>query len=232
MAVFKKFALTLAFSSLILVSLASNDARGVPEIDGQSTAELTYSERHSAVSRLVTKFVERNHYSEPRVDDSLSSRVFDRFLETLDGNRMFFFASDIQEFEQYRANVDDAVSSGNLEPVFEIFSVFRIRNEDRLIYSLELLDAEPDFSITEQYQFDRAESDWIKTPGEMNDLWRKRLKNDALRLLLTGKDWTESREILEKLLEDTEEDHTYWLEKQLGLIKKVGLQNYLQSQMS
>ena len=41
----------------------------------------------------------------------------------------------------------------------------------------------------------------------------------------------ESREILEKLLEDTEVDHTWWLEQQLGLIQKVGLQNYLQSQM-
>jgi len=41
----------------------------------------------------------------------------------------------------------------------------------------------------------------------------------------------ETREILEKLLEDTEVDHTWWLEKQLGLIQKVGLQNYIQSQM-
>lgn len=40
-----------------------------------------------------------------------------------------------------------------------------------------------------------------------------------------------SREILEKLLDDTEVDHAYWLEKQLGLIDKVGLQNYIQSQM-
>ena len=41
----------------------------------------------------------------------------------------------------------------------------------------------------------------------------------------------ESREILEKLLEDTEVDHTWWLEQQLGLIDRVGLQNYIQSQM-
>ena len=41
----------------------------------------------------------------------------------------------------------------------------------------------------------------------------------------------ESREILEKLLEDTEVDHTGWLEQQLGLIDRVGLQNYIQSQM-
>ncbi|WP_372737394.1 bacterioferritin [Neptunomonas sp.] len=41
----------------------------------------------------------------------------------------------------------------------------------------------------------------------------------------------QSREILEKLLEDTEVDHAYWLEQQLGLIKMIGLENYLQSQM-
>ncbi|PSJ17113.1 bacterioferritin [Nitrosomonas supralitoralis] len=41
----------------------------------------------------------------------------------------------------------------------------------------------------------------------------------------------QTREILVSLLAETEEDHAYWLEKQLGLIEKIGLQNYLQSQM-
>ena len=41
----------------------------------------------------------------------------------------------------------------------------------------------------------------------------------------------ETREILEVLLKDTEEDHTFWLEQQLGLIENIGLENYLQSQM-
>lgn len=198
MAFAKKFVLTLAFSSLILFSLAGSPTLGAPGIDVQSAGELRPSKRHSAVSRLVTKFIERNHYSEPRVDDALSSKIFDRFLETLDGNRMFFYASDIQGFEQYRNILDDAVSSGNLDPVFRIFSVFRHRNSNRLAYSLGLLETEPDFSVDEQYQFDRSENDWIETPEEMDDLWRKRVKSDALRLFLTGKDWPETREILEK----------------------------------
>ncbi len=194
----KKIALILAFSSLVLLSFGGNDARGVPGINDQSAGELQYSDRHSAVSRLVTKFIQRNHYSEPRVNDALSSKVFDRFLEILDRNRMFFYASDIRGFEIYRTTLDDAVRSGNLDPVFQIFSVFRKRDEDRLAYSLALLDTEPDFSVNEQYQFDRSESDWIGTPEEMDDLWRQRVKNDALRLFLTGKDWSETREILEK----------------------------------
>jgi bacterioferritin len=53
---------------------------------------------------------------------------------------------------------------------------------------------------------------------------------DSIALCEVEKDY-QTREILEKLLEDTEEDHAYWLEKQLGLIKRIGLPNYLQSQM-
>ena len=198
MAFAKKFVLPLAFSSLILFSLAGSLAHGAPAVDEQSAGELRYSDRHSAVSRLVTKFIERNHYSEPRVNDALSAKIFDRFLETLDGNRMFFYARDIQGFEPYRTILDDAVSSGNLDPVFRIFSIFRQRNNNRLAYSLGLLETEPDFSVDEQYQFDRSENDWIETAEEMDDLWRKRVKSDALRLFLTGKDWPETREILEK----------------------------------
>ncbi len=198
MAFAKKFVLPLAFSSLILFSLAGSLAHGAPGVDEQSAGELRHSDRHSAVSRLVTKFIERNHYSEPRVNDVLSAKVFDRFLETLDGNRMFFYARDIRGFEPYRTILDDAVSSGNLDPVYRIFSIFRQRNTNRLAYSLGLLETEPDFSVDEQYQFDRSENDWIETPEEMDDLWRKRVKSDALRLFLTGKDWPETREILEK----------------------------------
>jgi bacterioferritin len=53
---------------------------------------------------------------------------------------------------------------------------------------------------------------------------------DAIKVCEDEQDY-HSREILEKLLDDTEVDHAWWLEKQLGLIKKVGLQNYIQSQM-
>jgi len=54
---------------------------------------------------------------------------------------------------------------------------------------------------------------------------------DAIALCEQQKDY-QTREILEVLLRDTEEDHAYWLEQQLGLIDKIGVQNYLQKQMS
>ena len=57
-----------------------------------------------------------------------------------------------------------------------------------------------------------------------------RALKDAIGLCESAQDF-QTREILEGMLEDTESDHTHWLEKQLGLIDKIGLQNYIQSQM-
>jgi len=68
-----------------------------------------------------------------------------------------------------------------------------------------------------------------------NDLAAERDVAESLRMIIgvceTEKDYV-SREILEKLLDDTETDHIYWLEQHLGLIDRIGLQNYIQSQMN
>lgn len=50
---------------------------------------------------------------------------------------------------------------------------------------------------------------------------------DAIELCEVERDY-HSRSILQGLLDDTEMDHAYWLEKQLGLIDKMGLQNYIE----
>lgn len=67
-----------------------------------------------------------------------------------------------------------------------------------------------------------------------NDLEAERVVAASLTKIIaiceTEKDYV-SREILEDLLEDTEMDHIYWLEQQLGLIDKIGIHNYIQSQM-
>jgi len=78
------------------------------------------------------------------------------------------------------------------------------------------------------------------TPGDtVEDMLRKDLATEysvrdnlksAMALCEELADY-QTRDLLLAQLRDTEEDHTYWLEKQLNLIEKVGLQNYLQSQM-
>ena len=89
---------------------------------------------------------ERSHYRQAPVNDPVSSLVLDRYLESLDGMRSYFLASDVAEFEKYRYELDDAVTTGKLEPAFAIFNRFQQRNRERMAYALKLLDTEPDFT--------------------------------------------------------------------------------------
>ena len=79
----------------------------------------------------------------------VSSQILDRFITNMDGNRHYFMAADIEEFETYRYEFDDAVKRGDLDLVFEIYSRYVQRTRERLEYSVSLLDVEPDFAVDE-----------------------------------------------------------------------------------
>lgn len=154
--------------------------------------------RHEKIGQLVTEFVQKSHYQDVSVDDDLSSRVLDKYVKALDNNRMYFLESDVAAFEQYRYLLDDMVRSEPLLPVFEMFDIYRTRVRERLNFALLQLESEPDFTIDEEYTFDREDLPWATTTAELDEIWRKRVKNDALGLTLAKKDWEETQEILHK----------------------------------
>jgi len=160
--------------------------------------ELAPVARHEKIGQLVTEFIQKSHYRHASVDDELSSKVLDRYIEALDSNRMYLQASDIAAFEKYRYKLDDMVRSEPLDPVFEMFKVYRTRVRQRLEFALSMLETEPDFSVDEEYVFDREELPWLETSEQLDELWQKRVKNDALSLALAEKSWEETQEILEK----------------------------------
>lgn len=154
--------------------------------------------RHEKIGQLVSEFIQKSHYRHAAVDDELSSMVLDRYISALDNNRTYLLASDIKSFEKYRFQLDDMVKAEPLDPVFEMFEVYRTRVRDRLNFALLQLESEPDFSIDESYEFDREDMPWADTEAELDEIWRKRVKNDALNLRLAEKDWPETYEILHK----------------------------------
>ena len=161
-------------------------------------ATLDTTSRERQVARLVTRFVERAHYSRLTVDDTLSDATLKTYLETLDGNRHYFLQSDIAYFARYKTTLDDALRTGDMEPVFDIFRLYRLRAQQNIGYAISLLDKEPDFRVNEDYVFDREKLPWAATPAESQDLWRRRVKNDALSLLLADKSWKEAGDVLRK----------------------------------
>jgi carboxyl-terminal processing protease len=155
-------------------------------------------QRHENIGELVTQFVQKSHYNHVAVDDALSSEVLDLYIESLDRNRMLLLQGDIEYFDSYRYELDDIVKSKPLDPVFEMYEVYQTRMRERLEYALSLLETEPDYSIDESYQFDRSEQPWAQSSAELDEIWRKRVKNDALNLALEEEPWEKIQEVLTK----------------------------------
>jgi carboxyl-terminal processing protease len=166
-----------------------------------TAAVLAPTEQENYVARRVADIVAREHYRRAPLDDHLSSLILDRYLDAIDGGRSYFYASDIAEFERYRYELDDAIKAGDVEPAFVIFRRYQQRSRERMTYAIDLLSKKPDFDIDESFNFDREKEPWPANAAEMNELWRKRVKNDALSLVTAGKQWTEAADILRKRYE-------------------------------
>ena len=166
-----------------------------------AAAALAPTEQENYVARRVADIVAREHYRRAPLDDHLSSLILDRYLDAIDGGRSYFYASDIAEFEHFRYELDDAIKAGDVEPAFVIFRRYQQRSRERMAYAIELLSKKPDLEIDESFNFDREKEPWPANTAEMNELWRKRVKNDALSLVIAGKQWSEAADVLRKRYE-------------------------------
>ncbi|MBM5812175.1 MAG: PDZ domain-containing protein [Gammaproteobacteria bacterium] len=199
---YPRFLLAFVLSGAILALAGSVSYRATPLPPALAAAgEFVPSERHRRVMRLVTEVVERQHYRQATLDDTMSAQVLERYLEALDGGHSYLLAGDVADFAPLRNRLDDAIHAADAGPAFEIFLRFRERNREMIAWALSLLDTEPDFTLDETYRFDRADAPWPASREELRELWRKRVKNDALSLRLAGKNWGETREVLRKRYE-------------------------------
>ena len=181
----------ILLGTLVLSNAASSEGIASDEI-------LQPEPRHEDIGALVAQFIQKSHYKQIAIDDELSSQVMDRYVDSLDGNKMYLLVEDIDYFERYRYRLDDIVKSRPLDPVYEMFQIYRTRVRERLAYALILLETEPDFSIDEEFQFDRSDTPWAESSKELDEIWRRRVKNDALRHVLNDKTWDETKELLTK----------------------------------
>jgi carboxyl-terminal processing protease len=157
-------------------------------VDSHETLKLEPDMEQRYASSIATRFLTNYHYKRTRLDDELSSEIFDSYLELLDPNRIYFLAGDVEMFERYRHGMDDALRHSDLLSAYEIFNVYAERVQQRVDYARVRVKQPFDFTIDEYYQFDREGEPWATDVAELDELWRKRVKNDYLRLLLTDKE--------------------------------------------
>ena len=173
---------------LILIALLLVSLPALAAVDANTSLVLKPSIDQRYATNLATKFLTNWHYKDTRLDDELSSKIFDGYLKLLDPNRVYFLATDIEVFERYRSGLDDALRHSDLLPAYEIFNVYVDRVRQRANYSRSRVQQPFDFTIDEYYPFDREDARWAQKTEELDDLWRLRVKNDYLRLKLTDKE--------------------------------------------
>ncbi|MBD1581398.1 carboxy terminal-processing peptidase [Pseudoalteromonas sp. S16_S37] len=159
--------------------------------------------QHTTASKRVTNLFTRQHYKRFSFDDALSEEIFDRYVDSLDYNRSVFLQSDIDKFKSYRKQFDDALKTGKLEFAYDMFNLSMKRRFERFQFALSLLEKEMTFDKPDAFFYDREDIAFAQTQQELDEYWRQRVKSDALRLKLTGKDWKEIQEILSKRYNNT-----------------------------
>ena len=188
--------LRVCFAGLLLITGFSLSAFA------PDTTQLQPKPIFSKEITAVLYLLDNRHFRGIKFNDSLSSVVLDNYFLELDNSKLYFTESDIRHFEPLRLKLDDLSRSENLWPAYEIYSVFQKRYRTRLNYVLSsLVNLEFDYTADEFYESDRDKGPWAKTPEELNDIWRKIIKGQALGLKLTGKTQPEIVDLLQKRYE-------------------------------
>lgn len=174
--------------------LAGSVVAAVPET-------LSPSPSHSKTAVDILAKLDERHYKDLPLEDSLSQKFLNNYLDNLDPGNLYFYAADIKNFRKYEENFDDHFKRGELTPGFEIFNVYRQRLVSRLEQVLaELADPEVKFDFTKEDRLalDPEVATWPQSQAEADELWHKRIKLNVLNLKLAGKTEAEAKETLHR----------------------------------
>jgi carboxyl-terminal processing protease len=167
-------------------------------LDVGSTPVLSPLQQQGPAAYLSAQFLARYAYKPSPLNDALSAKTMDRFIKSLDPDRSFFLQADIDKFMADKAKIDDAIAGQDLKIPFSIFNTYSQRVVDRMTFARNLLKQSFDFSVQEDYSLSRDKEPWPQSEPQSNDLWRKRVKSDWLRLKLAGQADAAIRDTLDK----------------------------------
>ncbi len=160
--------------------------------------DLIPDKQEAQAAHLAAEVLSRYHYKPVSRDGALAEKVFDKYLKSLDPEKLFFVQSDISQFSGDQGKRGDALIKDKLNVPFAIFNLYEHRVTERFNYAISLLDKGFDFQQDESYQLSRDKQAWPNSEADMHELWRKRVKNDWLRLKLAGNDDKHIVDILAK----------------------------------
>ncbi|PRY61395.1 S41A family C-terminal processing peptidase-1 [Vreelandella songnenensis] len=178
MSLFATLSRSVALAVMLVVTSPAAMAQTAP----------TDEQRQAAVE--IADALRYGHYADLTFDEQWSQEAFQRYLDILDGQRAYLLSRDIEPYRHLEDDMADALFEGDLDDAFKLYDRLSERHIARMEWLLERLDEGLafDFDSDERLEIDREDAPWATRESELDELWRKRLKNDALTLALTDQD--------------------------------------------
>ncbi|WGE47849.1 carboxy terminal-processing peptidase [Actinobacillus equuli] len=185
--------------ALCLGSMMSTAFAVEPQIKESALVTPKPTEQHSLSTKRVTARLTQSHYHKFKLDDEFANKIFNRYIDWLDGTHNTFLQSEIDAMRaKYATKLDEELYEGKLDSAFEIYDLMTKRRYERYKYALSLLDKEPDLKGTVQIENERDKAPFPITSEEADKLWEQRVKNDIISLYLKDKKWPEIKKTLTK----------------------------------
>lgn len=189
-----KSPLPLIITTIVFVVTVSS----ISVSHGNTNELLSPQKEHNRATKLITHFLDKYHYKSFTLNNNLSDKILYAYLDALDPNRSYFYQKDIDSFQIFRFKFDEALNDPELSAPFTIFRLYQARVDERVLHAISLLNKNFDYSKDEELIIDRSDLNWATNKSKLDEIWRKRVKNDVLSLKLAEKDTKEIKETLEK----------------------------------
>src|SRR5881394_2162878 len=134
------------------------------------------------IAMSVGRLLEEGHYTRQRLNEEVSRKFLQTYLELLDYSHLFFTQKDVDELNaKYSNSIAGDVLLGTLKPAYEIYDIYAKRVDERVAKIKELLKQPIDFKGEATIELSRQKLPWPKDEAEADQLWRGRIANELLQ---------------------------------------------------
>ena len=183
----KKSLLVLAVFMGCTFPVPAGTAATSSSIKATTTLKPTAAEDEAC--KYITQYLQHNHYRKVSVNDSLSTEIFNRYIDNLDASRSYFLASDIESLRKdYGTRMDDEFLAGQADAGFAIYNRFLGRAKEKMLFMGAAIEtAHFNFAAPDTLALELKGQKWPSSAITLTDRWKKELKYQWLNLKYSGK---------------------------------------------
>ncbi len=139
-------------------------------------------------AKLVCTMMQKFHISQKPIDDKVSEKLLERFLKTLDPQKLYFTQPDINELSKFKFELDDLLKAGNTQFAYDVWDMYLQRVNRQMEFAHKLIDSQHDFTVDESIEIDADKITHSANQDELNDRWRRRIKFELLNAKLDNEE--------------------------------------------